>query len=354
MKTKTAVLYKTGDPLVLEELEIPSLREGQTLVKILYSGICRSQINEINALKGPDKYLPHTLGHEASAIVKQVGSKVTKVKPEDYVVVSWIKGSGYDEPFANYLKGEKKINAGAAATFSQYALISENRLTKISKKIPQDVAALFGCALPTGGGIILNEIPEDEDKDLAILGIGGIGSSALLVASHLRNFSKIIAVDINNYKLDYATKLGATHTINAFVEDPIRKIFALTNGKGVDYAIETAGSKKAMESAFKILKEGIFGREGGLEIIAGNIPKDQNISIHPYELIKGKRIKGSWGGNTNPDKDFPIYEEAYLKGRLPLEKLITHKFNFDEINLALKKLEGGEIIRALINIGFKN
>ena len=350
MKTKAAVLYETGKPLVVETLDTPSLKDGQCLVKIFYSGVCHSQLNEMNAAKGEDKYLPHTLGHEASGTIEEIGPKVTKVKAGDYVVASWIKDSGLEASQIYYTKGEDKINAGACATFSQYAVISENRLTKISNKIPKDVAALFGCPILTGGGMILNEINAKNGDSIAIFGIGGVGASALLVASSSRIFSEVIAVDINQKKLNLAKDLGATRIINAKDKDPVKEIFEITNGKGVDYSLETAGSKKAMESAFYSTKPGSFGKNGGLTIIAGNTKRGELIEIYPFDLIKGRRIKGSWGGDALPGRDLPIYEKMYLDGKFPINKLITREYSLEEINQSLKDLEGGEECRIVINL----
>ncbi len=349
MKTKTAVLYESGKPLVVEELEIPELKEGQVLVKIFYSGICHSQINEIKALKGEDKYLPHTLGHEASGIVEKIGPGINKVKVGDYVVVSWIKGSGKDSYGIHYIKDGKKINAGSAATFSEYAIIAENRLTKISEKIPKQAAVLLGCAILTGGGIIINELNASDGSSLAVFGVGGVGTSAIIVAAATGKFKEIIAVDIYEHKLEFAKQLGATKTINARNKNLIDEIYKLTEGKGVDFAIETAGSKQAMEMAFKAAKAGVEGKNGGSVIIAGNISKDENIEIQPFELIKGKQIRGTWGGRAFSDKDIPIYEKLYLEGKLPLEKLISKVYELKDINKALEDVEQGKIqSRALI------
>jgi len=205
METKAAVLYKINEPLVIETLRTPSLKEGQVLVKILYSGVCRSQLNEIKGLKGKDRFLPHLLGHEGSGIVEKIGGGVTKVKEGDYVVLSWIKGDGADIPSCQYYDGDTMINSGAITTFSEYSVISENRIFKIPQKVPPDIAALLGCAIPTGAGIVKNTIKLKKRNTIAIFGIGGIGSSALLYAGSL-GCSKIIAIDVSDFKLDFAKK----------------------------------------------------------------------------------------------------------------------------------------------------
>ncbi|MEK7087140.1 MAG: alcohol dehydrogenase catalytic domain-containing protein, partial [Patescibacteria group bacterium] len=173
MKTRAAVLRKVGGPLVIEELEIPKLERGQVLVKILYSGLCRSNINEINGRKGVE-FIPHLTGHEASGIVAEVGDGITKVKVGDYVVCSWIKGWGLETSLVQYKSDKGMVNAGNCSTFSEFAVISENRLVKISRMVDADVASLLGCAVPTGAGIIDN-FGIKFGKTLAVFGVGGIG-----------------------------------------------------------------------------------------------------------------------------------------------------------------------------------
>jgi S-(hydroxymethyl)glutathione dehydrogenase / alcohol dehydrogenase len=346
MKTNAAILYETNQPLVIEELETPHLNEGQVLVKVLYSGICHSQLNEIKGKKGKDFYLPHLLGHEGSGIVEEIGLNVTKVQKGDYVVLSWIKGKGINSLSSQYSRDNLIINSGAITTFNQYSVISENCLVKIPTEVPANVAALLGCAIPTGAGIIKNELEINEGDTLAIFGVGGIGSSALLYAS-LLNCSKIIAIDINETKLSFAKELGATHTINPLKDNPLLKIKEFTNEKGVDYAIECSGVKEVMETAFQSLKD-----QGKL-VIAGNLKQGETISIDPFDLIKGKKIIGTWGGKTNPDEDIPYYANLYLQGKLQIQKLITKTFQLNKINEALAELEEGTVIRALINCQIK-
>jgi S-(hydroxymethyl)glutathione dehydrogenase/alcohol dehydrogenase len=341
MKTRAAVLEKIGEPLCIQELEIPELQSGQVLVKILYSGICHSQINEIEGRKGEDKYLPHLLGHEGSGIVEKIGQKVNKVKPGDYVVLSWIKGVGEDVFGCVYDNG--RVNAGAITTFNTYAVISENRVFKIPTSVPPDVAALLGCAVPTGAGIIKNELHMKKEHSLAIFGIGGIGVSALIYACSI-GAEKIFAVDINEYKLTFARTIGATHIINCLEEDAIKKIKECTNGIGVDFALECSGAKIAMEAAIASVKN------TGTAIIAGNLKQGEKIAIDPFELIKGKNIRGTWGGATNPDEDILFYANKYLEDVFPIHRLVTQVYSLEKINDALQALKQGRVIRTLIKM----
>ena len=345
MKTKAAVLYEIGKPLVIEELQIPELQRGQVLVKVLCSGVCHSQLNEIKGFKGEDKYLPHTLGHEGSGIVEKIGPNVTKIREGDYVVLSWIKGPGLDAPSSHYknIKNGKRINSGAISTFNQFAIISENRLTKLSTKVPPDKAALLGCAVPTGAGILMNTLKVKEGDTIAIFGIGGIGSSAVLAADLMKS-SKIIAVDIREHTLKLAEELGATHKINFRQDDVIASIKDITGGIGVDYAIEAAGVKEAMELAFNSITD------SGTAVIAGNLKHNEKICIDPFDLIKGKKLLGTWGGETKPERDIPFYENMYLSGKLKLDKLITSKYRLEDINDAFADLENENVMRALIDM----
>ncbi len=346
MKTKAAILRETGKPLEIKEIEVPSVKRGQVLVKILYSGICHSQINEIRGLKGEDKYLPHLLGHEGSGIVESVGGGVTKVKKGDYVVLSWIKGDGKDVPSTVYACGNERINAGAISTFSTYAVIAENRMVKIPEKIPADIAALLGCAVPTGAGIIKNHIQAKgpvKGKTLAIFGVGGIGASALLYARTLP-FEAVIAIDINEKKLSFASALEATSCINPRKGSAVEAIKKLTAGKGADYAVECTGVKQVMEDAFASLAD------TGTAIIAGNLRKGETISIDPFDLIRGKKLTGTWGGATNPDRDIPFYADLYLRGKLKLDVLVSATYSLDKVSSAIEALEKGAVVRALVRM----
>lgn len=341
-QTKAAILFELSRPLRLITVSIPNLKPGQVLVEVAYSGVCQSQLLEVRAKRGPDRFLPHTLGHEGSGTVVEVGAGVNKVKPGQRVVLSWIKGAGSDVGSTVYPSEEGPINSGAVSTFMRHTVTCENRLTPIPDGMPLREAALLGCAIPTGAGIVLNTAKVKPGSSVAVFGVGGIGLSAVLAAS-LMKATPIIAVDLSGHKLEQARQLGATHLVNAQTQDPLAAILDLTGGRGVDYAIEAAGRRQTMETAFKAVRD-----NGGLCVLAGNLPAGERISLDPFDLIKGKRILGTWGGETQPDRDIPRYVDLYLAGKLRLELLVTHEYRFEEINQAFDDLEQGKVGRALI------
>jgi len=344
-KTRAAVLFELNRPLKVLELGIPALRAGQVLVDVAWSGVCHSQLNEARGHKGPDRFLPHALGHEGSGTVLAVGEGVAKARPGDKVVLSWLKGSGADVPGTVYESAAGPINSGAIATFMRRTVTCENRVTVIPDSIPLKLAALLGCAIPTGAGVVFNTSGLARGQSTAVFGVGGIGQSAVLAAASV-GADPIIAVDVIPEKLVKARELGATHAVNAGEGDPVAAIRNLTDGKGVRVAFECAGQVAAMEAAFESVTSG-----GGLCIIAGNPPHGQAMRINPFSLIGGKRIVGTWGGESRPDADIPRYVEMFRSGSLGLQKLSTSDYPLEEINRALDDLEAGRIVRAMIRMG---
>ena len=342
---KAAVLTKLGEPLVImTAVSLPELSRGQVLVKVAFSGVCHSQLMEARGRRGDDRFVPHLLGHEGSGVVMEVGEGVTKVGPGDRVVLGWIKGSGIDSGGCRYDSNGTILNAGGVTTFNDHAVVSENRLIKLPHGVPLDIAVLFGCAIPTGAGIILNEIKPERGSTVAIFGLGGIGLSALM-ATMLCECSTVIAIDVSEEKLALAREFGASHTINAGGADTVKEIRALTGNAGVDYAVESSGVCEVIEQAFDSVR-----RAGGLCVFASHPESGKRIRLDPFELICGKQIRGSWGGGCNPDVDIPEFARLYREGKLPLEKLITKRYTLDEINVALDDLEHRLVGRPLLEI----
>lgn len=344
MKTRAAVLREIGKPLELMELEVPELKKGQVLVEMHYTGLCQTQVNEMSGYKGEDKFLPHTLGHEGSGIVLAVGQEVDKVKVSDHVIVTWLKGEGLDIPSARYVSKIGLVNSGAVSTFLQKAVISENRLVKIPKTLNLKHAALFGCAIPTGAGIVFNECNINEHSTVAIFGLGGIGLSALLAAS-VRGAKTIVAIDTASDKQSLAHDFGAHYFINPMDRDPIKEIQSLTEGKGVDFAIEATGFTKVMETAFASV-----ANKGGLCVIAGNAPHGEKMHLDPFDFIKGKRLIGTWGGSVKPDRDIPQFFKAFAQREMQLNKMISHETKLDGINYLLDLLKAGKVARAVVKL----
>ncbi|MDB5310747.1 MAG: zinc-binding dehydrogenase family protein [Gemmataceae bacterium] len=343
MKTTAAVLVGLGQPLELVDLDIPVLKPGQTLVEVVYSGVCHTQVGEARGHRGEDKFLPHCLGHEGSGIVREVGPGVTKVKPGDKVILSWIKGSGADVPGTVYEWNGRKVNAGGITTFSAHSVISENRLTPVPDGMSMRLAALVGCAVPTGAGVVFNTAQPRPGQSVVVFGVGGIGSCAVAAAA-LAGCTPVIAVDINPDKLALAARLGATHTINSKTTDPVAEILKLCKG-GADFAVEATGVAPVMRQALACVRH-----QGGTAVVIGNARFGTTLEIDPREFNMGKRLLGTWGGDNVPDRDYPRYCKLLMAGRLDLEPLLSKSYGLADVNAALDDLEHGKAARPLLDI----
>lgn len=340
---KAAVLVETGEPLqILSGVELPTLLPGHVKVKIHYAGVCHSQLCEVKGERGEDKYLPHMLGHEGVGEVVEIGSEVSKVNVGDKVVLGWIKGKGKQETGAVYSHKGMIINSGAVTTFSEITIVSENRVVPLPDGIPEPLAVLLGCALPTGLGLVFNEAQLPEAQSVAVIGLGGIGLSALIAAKSCMP-SRLIAIDMKDHKLELAKQLGATDLINSNgcdIQDAVYQICP----DGVDYCFEAAGTTETIESGFSIVRTG-----GGQCIFASHPATGNTISLDPFEFHLGKNIKGSWGGGSNPDEDIPKFVDYYRTGTIKnLQALLSKEYSLEEINEALRDLDERRINRALI------
>lgn len=343
MKTTAAILVKTGEPLALVELEIPPLKEGQVLVDVRYSGICHTQLLECRGWRGEDKFLPHCMGHEASGVVRKIGPGVTKVRPGDMVILSWMKASGKNVPGTTYRWNGKTVNAGGVTTFSQSTVVSENRLTPVCGGIDLKAAAMLGCAVATGLGSVLNVAKPAPGQSLAVFGSGGIGLCAV-AGARIAGCNPVIAVDVLDEKLELAKTMGATHVFNATRVDLKKELTSLVPG-GLDFAVESSGKPSVMVQAVEGVRP-----QGGTVVIVGNARHGQTLSLDPLHFNLGKRLLGTWGGDNDPDRDFPKYAQFIAAGRLRLEPLISKGYPLARVNEALDDLESGKIARPIVDM----
>lgn len=320
------------------------LLPGQALVKIRFSGICGKQLEEINATLGPDPFLPHMLGHEGSGVVEAVGPGVKKVASGDRVVLHWVKGSGMEAPTPIYERDGLRVNAGWVTTFNEYAVVPENRITKIPASADLRSASLLGCAATTGVGVILHEANVKAGESVVIYGCGGVGLAAILGAT-LVDAEPIIAVDPNPKALSLATEFGAHFTIDPNASDPIAAIRQLTKGTGAKVVIVATGAPKAIETAIEM------GSCPGSVFLVGVPPRDSKISVDPLSIHRMRTITGSYGGGTRPDRDINRYLELISSGRLPLGRLISRVVSLDTINDGISAVASGLPGRCIVQMG---
>lgn len=334
MKTLAAVLVKQRHPLELHEVEVPRLEAGQVLVRVLCSGICGSQLGEIAGVKGEDPYLPHLLGHEGCGEVEDTGPQVRKVGPGQRVVLHWRKGSGMDAPGARYFAPSLgTVNSGAVTTFSRYTVVSENRVTPVPRQTEPSVAALMGCAVTTGMGVVTRDAALRIGESLLVLGAGGVGLS-VLQAARLAGAYPIVAVDRFAARLELAASLGAdfTHVSTDQLERQLQQQFG-----AFDVVIESTGNVAMIEMAYRLTEA------RGRCILVGVPPVGEQASIATLPLHFGKVLRGSHGGDTDPDTDIPRYLRLHQAGRLPLHGLISASYELSRVNTALDVLRNGSV-----------
>ena len=338
---KAAILVESKKSLVMANVDLPKkLEYGQVLVKIFYSGICGAQVNEeIDAAKGPDKFLPHLLGHEGSGVVEKIGDGVATVKPGDHVVLHWRKSKGIQSGVPKYLWNGKQINAGWITTFNEKAIVSENRLTVIPKDFDMRTAALFGCAVTTGFGVVNNDAKIKIGQSVLIFGVGGLGLN-IAYASSMVSAYPIIGIDLHEHKIELGKKFGLTHGITVKSNNLEKEIYNIVGMKGADVVIETTGIAKVIEQAYQLTAP------DGKTILVG-VPREK-ISIYSLPLFFDKKLTGSHGGSSNPDDDIPRYIRLINHNKMSLKNLITHEFNLAEINKAIDLFRSGKAGRIII------
>lgn len=302
MKTKAAILHTIGKPLDVVNIELPSLNEGQYLIKILYTSVCGSQLNEIRGTKGEDKYLPHLLGHEAVGIVLDKHPSCRKINIDDVVICSWINGGGLNGGPVKY----GKYNAGPIATFTEYAIISENKLHAFDKK-PNPIHSILGCAVPTGFGAVQSVFPDVVNKNVLVIGAGAVGFSIAIALSNMN--ANIFIRDIDSDKLNDCKSFACIH-----------------DNEKCDYIFDCTGSIQSLNSSMDYLTN------DGTLVVVGNTPNGQMMTINPYDFIFGKKIIGHNGNNIN----MPTFLEKMMLCDMNIySHMIGSMYNLEDINDAL-------------------
>jgi len=332
---QAAILVEQKSDLVVDTIELPEeLDVGQVLVRLKFSGICGSQIGEIDGVKGPDKWLPHLLGHEGSGEVLEVGAGVKHVQPGDSVVLHWRPSRGIEAPTPKYSWNGKTVNAGWVTTFNQYAIVSENRLTVVDPETDMKVAALYGCAVTTGFGVIDNKARVRLGETVIVFGAGGIGLNIVQGAA-LAGASAIVAVDLFANRLELARRCGATHIIDGASEDAWAVLSDIFRQRAPDVFIDNTGSPSVIAQGYE------FTGPNGRVILVG-VPKvGAETSFHTLKLHFGKVITGSHGGEVAPHTDISRYMALTGARGIDLNGIITDISPLSEVNELISRMRDG-------------
>lgn len=349
MKTKAAVQPEAGKTFVIDELEVPDPGPGQALVKLISTGVCHSQLHQMN---NPALPRPWLLGHEATGRVTAVGEGITHLKEGDLAIITWVprtpqKGRKQMQLSGVTYRGEPAH--GIVYAWAEDVLADADYVVRIPDDSPTDVSCIIGCAVLTGAGAVMNTVKARPGDSIAVFGAGGVGLCALQTAALLQAYP-VIAVDLADDKLDFARKFGATHTVNASKVDPVEAIADITDG-GADYVFDAVGAKVTMEQILPATRGGGSGADnhGGMAVLIG-MPAGE-ITVDPGNfMFHQRRYRGSLGA-TYPDKDFEMFLRWYREGKFPLDKLVTRRYRFDQLHEACDALEKGEILgRAIVEL----
>jgi alcohol dehydrogenase len=372
MKIRAAVIhemmkprpYATSKPLVIEELELAPPGDGEILVRIRAAGLCHSDLSTVNGDR--PRQMPMVLGHEAAGEVVETGPGVGKVKTGDHVILVFVPSCGHCIPCAEgrpalcepgaAANGAGTLFSGATrltrdgkpvwhhvgvSAFADYAVVSQHSVTRIDKTLSFEEAALFGCAVVTGAGAVMNTARVPMGASVAIVGLGGVGLMSLLAAK-ASGARQIVAIDRLDDKLKMAKQLGATHTVNAGDADAVAQVKALSGG-GVEYAFELASSVKALELAYHVTKR------GGMTITASLPHPNARFELPATNLVAEERtLKGSYVGSCVPARDIPRFISLYQQGLLPVDRLMSERIALADINLGFDRLADGESIRQIL------
>ncbi len=373
MKMRAAILdamqqprpYADSRPIKVETVDLDPPGPGELLVKIAAAGLCHSDLSIVNGDR--PRPMPMALGHEASGVVEEAGPGVHDLKRGDHVALVFVPSCGHCAPCmegrpalcepgaaangaGTLVGGQRRLHRGdgsllnhqvGVSCFAEYAVVARGSLVKIDPELPLDIAALFGCAVLTGVGAVINSARLQLGGTLAVVGLGGVGLSALLGAQ-AAGARQVVAIDSLDAKLELARELGATHCFRADDPDLVARVKEATGG-GVDAVVEAASSVAALEIAYRIT------RRGGTTVTCSLTHPDHSFALPVVNLVAEERtLKGSYLGSGVPSRDIPRLAALYRAGRLPVERLVSHRIGLDEINLGFDRLADGTAVRQVI------
>ncbi|MGJ3494854.1 S-(hydroxymethyl)glutathione dehydrogenase [Piscirickettsia salmonis] len=368
MKSRAAIALQAKAPLIIDEVDVSAPEHGEVLVRLVATGVCHTDAYTLSGMD-PEGIFPVILGHEGAGIVEEVGPGVTSLKPGDHVIPLYIpecgeckfcrsgktnlcqsvrdtqgKGLMPNGSKRFHYQGQEIFHYMGTSTFSEYTVIPEISLAKINQNAPLDKVCLLGCGITTGIGAVLNTAKVEAGSTVAVFGLGGIGLSVIQGAV-LAKAERIIAIDINEDKFEFAKQLGATDCINpknysASIQEVITE---MTDG-GVDYSFECIGNTELMRSALECCHKG-----WGESIIIGVAASGQEISTRPFQLVTGRIWKGTAFGGVKGRSQLPDYVERYLRGEIKVDEMITHTMPLENINHAFDLMHQGQSIRSVIH-----
>ena len=367
MKSRAAVALKAGQPLEITEIDVQGPSEGEVLVRMVATGVCHTDAFTLSG-EDPEGIFPSVLGHEGGGIVEEIGTGVSSVKPGDHVIplytpecgecsfcksgktnlcqkIRVTQGQGLmpDGTSRFSLNGETLYHYMGTSTFSEYSVMPDISVAKISPEAPLDKVCLLGCGITTGIGAVLNTARVEAGATVAVFGLGGIGLSVVQGAV-MAGASRILAVDLNDDKFEMARMLGATDFVNPSKYDqPIQDVIVdLTDG-GVDYSFECIGNTNVMRSALECCHKG-----WGESVIIGVAGAGQEICTRPFQLVTGRVWRGTAFGGVRGRSELPGYVDNYMAGKINIDDMVTHTMGLEDINKAFDLMHAGESIRSVV------
>ena len=368
MKTRAAVAWEAGKPLEIETIEIDGPKEGEVLLRNIASGVCHTDAFTLSG-EDPEGIFPAVLGHEGGAIVEEVGAGVKSLKAGDHVIplytpecgecsfctsgktnlcqaIRVTQGQGLmPDGTSRFSQGDKQIfHYMGTSTFSEYTVLPEIAVARISENAPLEKVCLLGCGITTGIGAVLNTAKVEPGATVAVFGLGGVGLSAIQGAT-MAKASRILAVDINPDKFELATQMGATDTVNPKDHDaPIQEVIVDMTDGGVDYSFECVGNVKLMRAALECCHKG-----WGESVIIGVAGAGQEISTRPFQLVTGRVWRGTAFGGCKGRSQLPGMVDQYMNGEIKVDEFITHTMPLEDINTAFDLMHEGKSIRSVVH-----